>query len=187
MERRSCKIRSAATAILLATLLVLSSTHTHSQNFGAVACTGIKGSEFGGGLFLLFGNLLSSNSIALNAIAGYQYYAFNGGHDNYMKVGAQATKKVADEIVAGLELSFVRDVSVYDYSEMWDKNPAGNGLEAGALVKYPLPVEGLNLNLVGNVAMVFFGEFKSEDYVVEESHSTFKANVGIEIIFGKKK
>jgi len=186
MKNKFDKISTTATAIFLAALLVLSSVHANSQNAGVGVCTGIKGSEFGGGLYALLGGLGIANLFTGHLIAGYNYYAFDGGHDNYMKVGVQATKDI-NNIVAGVEVSFVRDKTIYDYSdEFGHGNPTGNGLETSAILKYPIPVENLNLNLVGNAGLVFFGDFESDGHIVESAHTAFKANVGIEILFGKK-
>jgi len=141
----------------------------------------LKGDETGAGVALKAGTLPLSEKVALNGEISYDYLSFLNGNDNLFKATTQirhSTEK--SPLWFGGEVGVVRDISVYDES-YWDENPAANGFTIGALAGYRLPVESLDMNVFTGLSLISFGDFMSNEQIVEPSHSTIHFRVGLEV------
>ena len=147
------------------------------------ADAGMKHSEteFGGGITGLAGKQLSNQLTSIYGLAGYHYYAFNGGHDNFFQVGIQARQALGENGLfwAGGEAGWVHDKSIYKDAD-WS-NPTSNGFFAGALAGYKLPVSALDMSVFTGLSYIRFGDFKADDYVVEEGHNSVQFKLGVNI------
>jgi len=140
----------------------------------------IKGEEFGGGVEAGVGSIPLTKNLGLNGVAGYHYYDFENGHDNFMKVGAQIrSQNQSSALWYGGEFCVVRDVSVYKDS-YWNENPSASGVSVGAIAGYRLSFEAFDMSIFSGLSLVNFGDFKADDIVVEPSHSPLQFRVGLE-------
>ena len=137
--------------------------------------------EFGGGITGLVGKQLSNEVTSIYGLAGYHYYSFDNGHDNYYQLGLQARQTLGDKGLfwAGGEAGWARDKSVYKDAD-WS-NPTSNGFFAGALAGYKLPVSALDMSVFTGLSYIRFGDFKADDFVVEEGHNSVQFKLGVNI------
>lgn len=140
----------------------------------------IKGDEPGGGVEAGIGSIPLTNRIGLSGVAGYHYYNFNSGHDNFMKIGTQIRRQNPHSpLWLGGELCFIRDVNIYNESN-WNGNPSANGFSVGAIGGYQLSFNTFDMSIFSGVSMVNFGNFKADNIMVEGGQSDLQFRFGVE-------
>lgn len=77
----------------------------------------------------------------------------------------------------GGELSYARFTSVYDYDEWYDKPPRAGGFTFGGMLGYRLPCDKLPVNAYENLSLINYGDFKTNDMVIDQSATGFTFRV----------
>lgn len=81
------------------------------------------------------------------------------------------------------DATWLHDTSVYDNDLFGDNNPSSTGFSLGALGFYNMEIGTLNLNVFGGISFIHFGDFKSNEAVIDESGNSVHLRVGAEVYF----
>jgi hypothetical protein len=140
--------------------------------------------EFGWGFNGMVGGPLKDGNTSLYLLGSAHRYSFDSGHDNLLQIGLQGRRNIGNDtrFWAGAEAGWVRDKTVSDYAgEEGVHNPIANGFFAGVLGGYKLPVKGVDMSAFAGISLINFGDFKADDHVIEEGHTSFQIKIGVEV------
>jgi len=181
-SNRFVKVKNSANVLLFLVLSCLLAGCAGIES-AVQADAGMKHSEteFGGGVTGLAGKQLSNQLTSIYGLAGYHYYAFENGHDNFYQVGLQARQALGEKGLfwAGGEAGWAHDKSIYKDAD-WS-NPTSNGFFAGALAGYKLPVSALDMSVFTGLSYIGFGDFKADNVIVEPGHNSVQFKLGVNI------
>jgi hypothetical protein len=148
----------------------------------SAAAMGSSGlTEYGMGVQALMGRQPGPGPTSFYGLASFHRYGFEGGHDNLLRLGAQARHRLGTgPWWAGGEVAWIRDTSVYD-GGLYADDPASSGFSVGALGGYRLPLEGRDVSLYTGIGLLHFGDFKSGDLLVDAGGNSVSLRVGVEM------
>lgn len=161
--------------------------------FSLSSCVSIVGkkcspTEIGYGFQFDPGYQIGNSNNSVHGLLSYSRLSFDGGHDNMYQFGGQFRHYHNSFSDGGLwyggEASYVRFTSVYNNDEWYNEKPRAGGFAMGGLVGYRLPVKAVPISGYAGVGFVTFGDFKSDDMVVDAGATgvTFRIGVSLHLL-----